>query len=781
MKIIDTIRKRNRRHAIKFDEQYDWFSDETPVGIRDYQSDQQNDFEMVNWEANEEKLPVIEVDEADETAGGYLVDDFAGTEEIPIEQGPVEQEPLVQKRDDFMEETGEIGEVDEVDESVAEATEIDEKVPDFASTQDAVNAAIEENRVMEIFYVTKGRGSRNEDRYLKRERGLPKEEGGGVNIHRIIEPHYIYTAGNGNTIVVTYDRSVRRIRAFIIDNIYDYNFTRNRKTKEDQYFRPRMRVMPSSGKGIKTMKNVNDKLTKIASALESKGLKKSSLVVRDAIKAAANYKMAQYVGVQGYWLKNRRCWDNCYRHKRTAEPGTPAQEVWMECWSEYNDSINNDSSPWGKYANKEDVIKISGKEEKEWNKMFVESVDKRVKEGMKRPVAIYDVIDSEAQKYAAKIIEASSDLMTLADAFSKNGQKEIGEQMEEVAIEMLKEAQFQGTNPNFFSRMKQKAKDWFGGKGKKEDVIRKIQDVISRANDLMAKLNLAPTASMQKGLLIEAGKGTRIVEAKPGVPWWKEEKFRGSDAARNDPAFQQELLEEDRAFDAEQQATGANQSYEAADEAQKVQDAKRLDNQQTGQQQQRLGGEWTKSYNSFVTDINQLTKEFYGLQQMSKDPEVSRYTSTAIPLLQGFVGKSTEQRNIQTQSERREFLRGSLQKLITGLQGIANGQLPTAINQPGGLPPAGPPTGPPIGPSTGPPTGGTTKSPAGPSQSTASAKDIAYSCLQSDGGKALAQNVSGDKMTKTDMAWVVKAFEDHNLPFTTANWNEFIMRLGSPI
>ena len=68
----------------------------------------------------------------------------------------------------------------------------------------------------------------------------------------------------------------------------------------------------------------------------------------NAEKALSNYKMAQYVGAQGYWLRNRRCWDNCYRQKRTAKPGGSAQEVWMECWDEYREAINNPKSTWAK-------------------------------------------------------------------------------------------------------------------------------------------------------------------------------------------------------------------------------------------------------------------------------------------------------------------------------------------------------------------------------------------------------------------------------------------------
>jgi len=454
MKIINKIKKDSWKYAIKFNEQYDWFPDDTLQELRDYQTDEKDNFEMVNWEANREEPPVFEIDDE---MGGILVDEIG---EEPI------VEPIVEEPTDI------------VDETVEEETEIDERVPDFANAQQALQWAIDNNRVVEIFYVTQGRKRGRGGKILRREIGLSKNKGGGVHIHRIVEPHYIYKAGNNNIILITYDRSVGHIRAFIIDNIYDYNFTKNRKTKKDQYFKPRIRVMPKANKGIKKMENIKNKLTKIASNLESKGLSKSSLVIKDAIKTASEYKMAQYVGVQGYWLKNRRCWDNCYRNKRTSKPDTSAQEVWMECWDEYKDSINNSDSGWEKYAEKNNNIKLNKKEEQTWNKIFADKVNNRVKEGFSRPEAIYTIIEDESQKYTSKIIEASSDLMTLSDSFVKNGQEEIGKQIAEVATEMLKEA-------GIFNWMGEKVKNWAAGKGK---ILKQLREFADNAGHLASLL-----------------------------------------------------------------------------------------------------------------------------------------------------------------------------------------------------------------------------------------------------------------------------------------------------
>jgi hypothetical protein len=273
------------------------------------------------------------------------------------------------------------------------------------------------------------------------------------------------------------------------------------------------------------MKNINDTLVKIASTLDSKGLHKSSEVVKNAEKALSNYKMAQYVGVQGYWLKNRRCWDNCYRQKRTSKPGSSAQEVWMECWDEYREAINNPKSTWAKYASGRDTIKVSEREEQSWNKVFAGKVENKMKKGLSRPEAIYTVIEAESQAYTTKMITASSNLMILADTLVSEGYEEVGKQAAKMSIELLKESEIKG-NPGFWGRQMDKFNTWRTGKGGHSDVVKKIQDLINRANQLAnmffakkPQQQVKTQSSTPSGFIIEAGKGTRIVEAQitPGA------------------------------------------------------------------------------------------------------------------------------------------------------------------------------------------------------------------------------------------------------------------------
>jgi len=252
---------------------------------------------------------------------------------------------------------------DDYDDRIVEEPEVpplemtDEEIPEFSSNQEAMNYAISNNEVVRINYICQG-GSRGRGRKLKREIGLAR----GAAITRIIEPHHLFTAGTGNLLVVTFDRSVREIRAFIVNNIVNYIFTGKK-------FKKRMRIIPESNEKEIIMENsVFANLKSIGDTLEKEGLQKSAEIITNSMQNLYEMKISQYVGVQGYWIRNRRCWDNCYRQKRSSEPDKAAQEVWMDCWAEYQKSINDDKSGWEKYASeekniKEADIKIVDKEE----------------------------------------------------------------------------------------------------------------------------------------------------------------------------------------------------------------------------------------------------------------------------------------------------------------------------------------------------------------------------------------------------------------------------------
>ncbi|MHA1469098.1 MAG: hypothetical protein ACTSSP_00905 [Candidatus Asgardarchaeia archaeon] len=432
-----------------FDELYDFFGDDT---ISDYKNYMSKDVDAIDYDALERgEVPVVEI--GDENVGEYLADNF---EEAPVVEEPYEEPEIT-----------------------------DERLPEFGSTEEAMKWAIDNNKVVRINYITQGRTKSRGGRKLKREIGL----GTGASITRIIEPHYMYPAKNGNLILVTFDRSVRHIRAFIVPNIVNYIFP-------GKEFRERMRVMPQSGKGIKAM-IINKELDFAIDKLQKNGMKKSAEVVKDAHRALANLKIAQYVGVQGYWLRNRRCWDNCYRSKRTTKPETPAQEVWMECWEEYKNSINNDKSGWEKYATKEKKkIKLSEKEEKGWNKLFITKIEGRVKEGLTTPQAIYATIEEESKKHTDLIVESSANLTNLAESLKENGYTELGDKLADISIGLLKEAGLWDTVKDVGKGIS----NWVGNLvARKGTLIKKLQNLANRANRLvnLIQKNVRSTRQVQ--------------------------------------------------------------------------------------------------------------------------------------------------------------------------------------------------------------------------------------------------------------------------------------------
>ena len=100
-------------------------------------------------------------------------------------------------------------------------------------------------------------------------------------------------------------------------------------------------------------KNVK-KLAKIASMLDSF----QPEIASEIDKISENYfglmKEAQYVGVQGYALRNRRCFDNCLRQKR-AKSDKPYEEIWNDCHQEYLKAMSDEGSDtWNKYASVQD-------------------------------------------------------------------------------------------------------------------------------------------------------------------------------------------------------------------------------------------------------------------------------------------------------------------------------------------------------------------------------------------------------------------------------------------
>ena len=92
-------------------------------------------------------------------------------------------------------------------------------------------------------------------------------------------------------------------------------------------------------------------------------------------------------------------------------------------------------------------------------------------------------------------------------------------------------------------------------------------------------------------------------------------------------------------------------------------------------------GDISRDYVGFVKDTAQLVKELSGYATRG-DEDAKNYSRTAVPVLQNFINQSNEQRNLPDPSARKNFLRESLQTLVSGLQSALASQ-GTAMGDPG--------------------------------------------------------------------------------------------------
>ena len=204
------------------------------------------------------------------------------------------------------------------------------------------------------------------------------------------------------------------------------------------------------------MENIVKNLTKIASNLDERKQVKFASQIDKFADRLVHIKTAQYVGIQGYWVRNERCWSNCYRQKRAKSPDTPSQVIWQECQNEYVDSINNPVSGWEKYADDTSLKKFASKHQKELIKMEREYFDNAVKEkvakGMTQAIAVYDTVEQRKAAYINEQIDLGNSMLEFAEKLKKGGFAEEAQKVAAEAKEIVKEAA--GFWGNFFSGLK---------------------------------------------------------------------------------------------------------------------------------------------------------------------------------------------------------------------------------------------------------------------------------------------------------------------------------------
>ncbi len=98
------------------------------------------------------------------------------------------------------------------------------------------------------------------------------------------------------------------------------------------------------------MDSMQNYLLELSDRLDKDGLRVCADAVDKLNKTASLQKLAQYVGVIGYVLKQNRAMSNCIRKKRAGTKGS-MQEVVLGCLQEYQDGQDYQNTEWtSKYA-----------------------------------------------------------------------------------------------------------------------------------------------------------------------------------------------------------------------------------------------------------------------------------------------------------------------------------------------------------------------------------------------------------------------------------------------
>jgi len=224
------------------------------------------------------------------------------------------------------------------------------------------------------------------------------------------------------------------------------------------------------------MEKIVKNLTKIASNLDSRKQIKLASQIDKFSDSLMQIKTAQYVGIQGYWIRNERCWSNCYRQKRAKTPDKASQVIWQECQNEYVESINNPTSGWEKYAADVSLKKFASKHQKELieteRKIFNDAITRKVANGMAPVIAVYDTIEQRKTSYINEQTKLANSMLEFAEEISKEGFEKEAKAIALEANEIIKEA------AGFWGNA------WEGVKGKGES----YQRMLSAFEDKVAVL-----------------------------------------------------------------------------------------------------------------------------------------------------------------------------------------------------------------------------------------------------------------------------------------------------
>lgn len=163
-------------------------------------------------------------------------------------------------------------------------------------------------------------------------------------------------------------------------------------------------------------------LAGVGNELDKKNMIKEADAVDSVSKGVLKVVQAQYAGFQGWAIRNGRCWGNCYRQKRAKSPSKAAQEVWMDCWKEYNDALK-DTSTWDKYADTDSAALMKTAHVQKMANRFVTLVNEKVKQGMPLERAITERITSDKVQSQRSMLSASNRLLAVAVDLQEKDEK----------------------------------------------------------------------------------------------------------------------------------------------------------------------------------------------------------------------------------------------------------------------------------------------------------------------------------------------------------------------
>jgi hypothetical protein len=160
-----------------------------------------------------------------------------------------------------------------------------------------------------------------------------------------------------------------------------------------------------------------------AQSLEIKGLSKHASQLDGVAESLTMIKQAQYDGVQGYWIRNGRCFDNCYREKRTKEAKKSAQEIWSECHEEWLKSLMSNSSEWDKYAkdSSNSMIKIAKSETTNFSdEILKDEIKEKVSSGLPISDAVPMTVAERMFSIPWKLAQVSNEVVEIAREVSES-------------------------------------------------------------------------------------------------------------------------------------------------------------------------------------------------------------------------------------------------------------------------------------------------------------------------------------------------------------------------